>query len=88
MYYILCNPPPLSFAAGTTDGQGDLNFIQGITKGNVLWDSVKGLLGPPSAEQKVTLLTFIFILNGEQPVITEPIFRFFVAAPVCWQIDF
>ena len=42
-----------SFAAGTTDGQGDLNFIQGITKGDILWNSVKGLLGPPSAEQKV-----------------------------------
>ena len=57
----LCNPPLPSFAAGTTDGQGDLNFIQGITKGNVLWDSVKGLLGPPSAEQKVTLSIFIYI---------------------------
>ena len=44
---------------GTTDGQGDLNFIQGITKGDKLWDSVKGLLGPPSAEQKVPSPFFI-----------------------------
>jgi len=52
-----------SFAAGTTDGQGDLNFIQGITKGNVLWDSVKGLLGPPSAEQKAGHVPKPILLN-------------------------
>ena len=53
----------LSFAAGTTDGQGDLNFIQGMTKGDILWDSVKGLLGPPSAAQKVPSPFFIDSIN-------------------------
>jgi len=52
-----------SFAAGTTDGQGDLNFIQGMTKGDILWDSVKGLLGPPSAAQKAEHAPKPILLN-------------------------
>lgn len=38
-----------SFAAGTTDGGGDLNFTQGATEGDPFWDGIRDLLlGPPS----------------------------------------
>ena len=40
-----------SFAAGTTDGPGDFNFIQGETTGNPFWNFVSDLLEKPSAEQ-------------------------------------
>ncbi|XP_062957642.1 neutral ceramidase [Cynocephalus volans] len=42
-----------SFAAGTIDGNGGLNFIQGTTEGNSFWDTVRDLLlGKPSDEIK------------------------------------
>ncbi|XP_077595165.1 neutral ceramidase [Stigmatopora nigra] len=38
-----------SFAAGTTDGGGDLNFTQGAVEGDPFWDGIRdALLGPPS----------------------------------------
>ncbi|XP_069543813.1 neutral ceramidase [Brachyistius frenatus] len=38
-----------SFAAGTTDGGGDLNFTQGAVDGDPFWDGIRdALLGPPS----------------------------------------
>nr|XP_057925239.1 neutral ceramidase [Doryrhamphus excisus] len=38
-----------SFAAGTTDGGGDLNFTQGAVEGDPFWDGIRDtLLGPPS----------------------------------------
>ncbi|XP_062859534.1 neutral ceramidase [Trichomycterus rosablanca] len=40
-----------SFAAGTIDGGGDLNFTQGTTEGDPFWDGIRDLiLGPPSKE--------------------------------------
>uniref|UniRef100_A0A3B5A083 Neutral ceramidase n=1 Tax=Stegastes partitus TaxID=144197 RepID=A0A3B5A083_9TELE len=42
-----------SFAAGTTDGGGDLNFTQGAVEGDPFWDGIAGaLLGRPSNETK------------------------------------
>uniref|UniRef100_A0A8C1SG51 Neutral ceramidase n=1 Tax=Cyprinus carpio TaxID=7962 RepID=A0A8C1SG51_CYPCA len=42
-----------SFAAGTTDGGGEFNFIQGDTDGDPFWDGIRdALLGPPSNETK------------------------------------
>ncbi|XP_018536315.1 neutral ceramidase [Lates calcarifer] len=38
-----------SFAAGTTDGGGDLNFTQGAVDGDPFWDGIRdALLGEPS----------------------------------------
>ncbi|XP_028264532.1 neutral ceramidase isoform X2 [Parambassis ranga] len=38
-----------SFAAGTTDGGGDLNFTQGAVEGDPFWDGIRdALLGLPS----------------------------------------
>ncbi|KAM7381040.1 hypothetical protein PAMA_012058 [Pampus argenteus] len=38
-----------SFAAGTTDGGGDLNFTQGAVEGDPFWDGIRdALLGKPS----------------------------------------
>ncbi|XP_039990845.1 neutral ceramidase [Xiphias gladius] len=38
-----------SFAAGTTDGGGDLNFTQGAVDGDPFWDGIRdALLGKPS----------------------------------------
>ncbi|CAN9508829.1 unnamed protein product [Ophioblennius macclurei] len=40
-----------SFAAGTTDGGGDLNFTQGATDGDPFWEGIRdALVGPPSNE--------------------------------------
>ncbi|KAG7492710.1 hypothetical protein MATL_G00017560 [Megalops atlanticus] len=40
-----------SFAAGTIDGGGDLNFTQGAVEGDPFWDGIRDtLLGPPSNE--------------------------------------
>ncbi|XP_032286281.1 neutral ceramidase isoform X2 [Phoca vitulina] len=42
-----------SFAAGTIDGFGNLNFTQGTTVGDPSWDSLRDqILGKPSAEIK------------------------------------
>uniref|UniRef100_A0A3Q1FSR3 Neutral ceramidase n=1 Tax=Acanthochromis polyacanthus TaxID=80966 RepID=A0A3Q1FSR3_9TELE len=42
-----------SFAAGTTDGGGALNFTQGAVEGDPFWDGIVGvLLGKPSNETK------------------------------------
>ncbi|XP_006880455.1 PREDICTED: neutral ceramidase [Elephantulus edwardii] len=42
-----------SFAAGTIDGAGSLNFTQGTTEGDPFWDTVRDqLLGKPSEEIK------------------------------------
>ncbi|KAM8729237.1 neutral ceramidase [Acanthopagrus schlegelii] len=38
-----------SFAAGTTDGGGDLNFTQGAVEGDPFWDGIRdALVGEPS----------------------------------------
>ncbi|KAK2884362.1 neutral ceramidase isoform X2 [Channa argus] len=38
-----------SFAAGTTDGGGDLNFTQGAVEGDPFWDGIRdAVLGKPS----------------------------------------
>jgi neutral ceramidase len=42
-----------SFAGGTTDGPGMLNFTQGVTTGNPFWDKVADFLGHPTEEEKV-----------------------------------
>lgn len=39
-----------SFAAGTIDGPGDFNFIQGSTKGSLFWNLVRDVLRKPSQE--------------------------------------
>ncbi|XP_075884230.1 neutral ceramidase isoform X2 [Nelusetta ayraudi] len=40
-----------SFAAGTTDGGGDLNFTQGAVEGDPFWDGIRdAILGEPSKE--------------------------------------
>ncbi|XP_030631323.1 neutral ceramidase [Chanos chanos] len=40
-----------SFAAGTVDGGGDLNFTQGAVEGDPFWDAIRdALLGRPSNE--------------------------------------
>lgn len=42
-----------SFAAGTTDGGGDLNFTQGAVVGDPFWDGIRdALLGEPSNQTK------------------------------------
>ncbi|KAJ8396036.1 hypothetical protein AAFF_G00025680 [Aldrovandia affinis] len=42
-----------SFAAGTIDGGGDLNFTQGAVEGDPFWDGIRDtLVGPPSNETK------------------------------------
>ncbi|XP_017260731.2 neutral ceramidase-like, partial [Kryptolebias marmoratus] len=42
-----------SFAAGTTDGGGDLNFTQGAVEGDPFWDGIRdALLGQPSNQTK------------------------------------
>lgn len=42
-----------SFAAGTTDGGGEFNFLQGDTEGDPFWDGIRdAVLGPPSNETK------------------------------------
>ncbi|XP_056627837.1 neutral ceramidase [Triplophysa dalaica] len=42
-----------SFAAGTTDGGGEFNFVQGDTDGDPFWDGIRDmLLGAPSNETK------------------------------------
>ena len=41
-----------SFAAGTTDGPGGFDFIQGSNTTNPFWDFVSGLLKDPSPEQE------------------------------------
>ncbi|XP_057681733.1 neutral ceramidase isoform X2 [Corythoichthys intestinalis] len=42
-----------SFAAGTTDGGGDLNFTQGAVEGDPFWDGIRdALLGPPSNQTR------------------------------------
>lgn len=41
-----------SFAAGTTDGPGAFNFVQGDNQGNPFWKLIGGLLHPPTQEQK------------------------------------
>ena len=42
-----------SFAAGTTDGPGAFNFVQGdnTTSGNPLWDEIRKLIKDPTPEQ-------------------------------------
>merc|ERR1712226_634827 len=40
-----------SFAAGTTDGPGDFNFIQGENNTNPFWDFISNLLKEPTEEQ-------------------------------------
>lgn len=43
-----------SFAAGTTDGPGAFDFIQGSTRSSIFWDAVSGLLlKHPSRSQKL-----------------------------------
>ncbi|KAM4624315.1 neutral ceramidase [Polymixia lowei] len=39
-----------SFAAGTTDGGGDLNFTQGAVEGDPFWDGIRDVLQEPSNE--------------------------------------
>ncbi|XP_039472085.1 neutral ceramidase [Oreochromis aureus] len=42
-----------SFAAGTTDGGGGLNFTQGAVEGDPFWDGIRdALLGQPSNQTK------------------------------------
>ncbi|KAM6951068.1 neutral ceramidase [Aplochiton taeniatus] len=42
-----------SFAAGTTDGGGDLNFTQGAVEGDPFWDGIRDtILGKPSNESE------------------------------------
>ena len=40
-----------SFAAGTTDGPGMLNFTQGTTSGNPFWDKIRDFLSTPTEEE-------------------------------------
>lgn len=40
-----------SFAAGTTDGPGAFNFVQGDNQGNLFWKLVGSLLKAPSQDQ-------------------------------------
>ncbi|XP_061887832.1 neutral ceramidase-like isoform X1 [Entelurus aequoreus] len=56
-----------SFAAGTTDGGGDLNFTQGAVEGDPFWDGIRDtLLGPPSNQtQECHLPKPILFSTGE-----------------------
>lgn len=48
----LCSPAMgYSFAAGTTDGPGMMNFTQGTTSGNPFWDKVRDFLSTPTEEE-------------------------------------
>ena len=40
-----------SFAAGTTDGPGDFNFIQGDNNTNPFWNFISNILKKPTEEQ-------------------------------------
>ena len=47
-----CSPAMgYSFAAGTTDGPGDFNFIQGENNTNPFWNFISNLLKEPTEEQ-------------------------------------
>lgn len=52
-----------SFAAGTTDGPGALNFTQGTTTGNPFWDKVSGFLSTPTEEEKACQAPKPILLN-------------------------
>eukprot|EP00095_Tigriopus_kingsejongensis_P005560 maker-scaffold736_size104543-snap-gene-0.19 protein:Tk05560 transcript:maker-scaffold736_size104543-snap-gene-0.19-mRNA-1 annotation:"hypothetical protein DAPPUDRAFT_309106" len=47
-------PPAMGygFAAGTTDGPGQFDFVQGTNDSNPFWDAVSGILKDPSPEQE------------------------------------
>jgi neutral ceramidase len=48
----LCRPSMgYSFAAGTTDGPGMMNFTQGTVSGNPFWDKVRDFLSEPTEEE-------------------------------------
>ena len=40
-----------SFAAGTTDGPGAFDFVQGDVKGNLFWKLVRNIIKTPNKEQ-------------------------------------
>ena len=52
-----------SFAAGTTDGAGDMNFRQGTNTSNPFWDTVSGFLSKPSKEQMACHFPKPILLN-------------------------
>ncbi|KAK0142597.1 Neutral ceramidase [Merluccius polli] len=58
-----------SFAAGTTDGGGELNFTQGAVEGDPFWDGIRdALLGEPSNEtQECHRPKPILLSTGEMP---------------------
>jgi len=82
-----------SFAAGTTDGPGMMNFTQGITSGNPFWDRVRDFLSEPTEEEVACQAPKPILFNTgdlEQPYPWDPstlpvqIFRignFFILAP-------
>ena len=52
-----------SFAAGTTDGVGDMNFQQGSNTSNPFWNTVSGFLSIPTEEQKACQAPKPILLN-------------------------
>ncbi|KAF6266801.1 neutral ceramidase [Scenedesmus sp. NREL 46B-D3] len=70
-------PPAMgfSFAAGTTDGPGAFDFIQGDTTGNPFWNLVRDFLSPPSQQQQACQAPKPILLNTgaiKQPYPWQP----------------
>jgi len=52
-----------SFAAGTTDGPGMFNFVQGETSGNPFWDKVRDFLSKPTDSEMACQAPKPILLN-------------------------
>ena len=64
-----------SFAAGTTDGPGSGQFMQGITNSTAFWDAVAGFIAEPSEEEKTCQEPKPILLNTgtlSQPYLWDP----------------
>ncbi|XP_014680017.1 PREDICTED: neutral ceramidase-like [Priapulus caudatus] len=65
-----------SFAAGTTDGPGAMDFTQGTTQGNALWNLIRNFIKKPSAEQTACQLPKPILLDTGE-----------ISYPYSWQPD-
>uniref|UniRef100_A0A3Q0KPD2 Neutral ceramidase n=1 Tax=Schistosoma mansoni TaxID=6183 RepID=A0A3Q0KPD2_SCHMA len=65
-----CEPAMgFSFAAGTTDGPGDFDFIQGTTRGSLFWNIVRDFIKTPSEKLiKCQAPKPILVATGEMNV--------------------
>ncbi|XP_056285654.1 neutral ceramidase isoform X2 [Pseudoliparis swirei] len=65
-----------SFAAGTTDGGGELNFTQGAVEGDPFWDGIRDvLLGEPSNQTTACHQPKPILLSTGEELQSEGAFR-------------